>query len=172
MRKLLTVLMLFTLIACQSESRNNKGVSRSLELVTPSGEIIETTLAITPAEQEQGLSGVKPDDFSDKQGMLFYYLDDGEKNFWMPDTYFALDLIYLDKDLKILDIIRKLPYYVGRANPNLIPRARPVWSRHTLEMKATSPISQKLKVGDVLKWQGEDTLEDTDSRIRAMLKGN
>lgn len=172
MRKLLTLLMLFTLIACQSESRNKNGVTRSIELVTPSGEIIQTTLAITPAEQEQGLSGVKPDDFSDNQGMLFYYLEDGDKYFWMPDTYFALDLIYLDKDLKILDIIRKLPHYVGRANPDLIPRARPVWSRHTLEMKASSPVSQKLKIGDVLKWRTDDTLESIDTKIRGALNNN
>lgn len=122
--------------------------------MTPSGETIKTTLALTPAEQEQGLSGVKPDDFDEDEGMLFFYLVDDMKHFWMPDTYFDLDIIFLDKDLKVLDIIRKLPFYVGKANPELIPRARGVWARHALEMKATSEISKKLKAGDLLKWEG------------------
>lgn len=152
MIKLLTLCLLLTLGACQTESHNKVGTKRT-ELITPSGEMIKTIIAITPQEQEQGLSGVKSDDFGMDEGMLFYYEVDEEKNFWMPDTYFDLDIIFLDQNLKITDIIRKLPHYVGRANPELIPRARPVWARHALEMRSDSPISQKLKIGDHLKWK-------------------
>lgn len=166
MRKLLTLTVLFLLISCQSESRNKADPLRYVELVTPQGEIIETTLAITPEQQEQGLSGVKADDFSDNQGMLFYYLTDDEKNFWMPDTYFDLDLIYLDQNLKIIDIIRKLPHYIGSNNESLIPRARGVWCRHTLEMKASSPISKTLKIGDSLKWQGKISPDELNEKIK------
>lgn len=169
MRKLLTLALLFILLACQSESRKQDPLKYT-ELITPAGELIETGIAYTPQEQEQGLSGVKSQDFHDNQGLLFFYLHDDEKHFWMPDTYFDLDLIYLDKDLKIVDIIRKLPYYVGRANPDLIPRARGVWSRHTLEMKAGSKISQKLKIGDSLIWKGALTLNELDTKIRKQLK--
>jgi uncharacterized membrane protein (UPF0127 family) len=58
--------------------------------------VIKTKLAFTPSEQEQGLSGIRPENFNNDQGMLFFYLEDGEKLFWMPDTYFNLDLFYLD----------------------------------------------------------------------------
>ena len=171
MRKLLTLALLFVLcLSCQSESRKSDPL-RYTELVTPSGEIIETTLAVTALEQEIGLSGVKSDDFKENQGMLFYYLEEDEKNFWMPDTYFDLDIIFLDSNLKVLDIIRKLPHYVGRANSDLIPRARPVWSRHALEMKASSAISQKIKIGDVLKWQNKLTLEEADKAIKNKMQG-
>ncbi len=172
MGKLLTLLLLLTLSACQSESRNSKDAQNPLkkvELITPSGESIETTVVITPAEQEQGLSGVKPEDFQDNQGMLFFYLSEDERHFWMPDTYFDLDLFYLDKDLKIIDIVRKLPFYVGRANQDLIPRARGVWCRHTLEMKSTSAIAQKLKMGDGLKWKGAYSHEQTEVEARKLL---
>lgn len=172
MGKLLTLLLLLTLSACQSESRNSKDAQNPLkkvELITPSGESIETTVAITPAEQEQGLSGVKPEDFEANQGMLFFYLSEDERHFWMPDTYFELDLFYLDKDLKIIDIIRKLPFYVGRANPDQIPRARGVWCRHTLEMKSASAIAEKLKLGDVLKWKGAYSPEQTEVEAKKLL---
>lgn len=169
MRKFITLLLLLSMIACQSESRNPRDSQKPLknvELITPAGESIETILAVTPKEQEQGLSGVKPEDFRDNQGLLFFYTDDGEKHFWMPDTYFDLDLIYLDKDLRIVDIVRKLPFYVGRSNPQLIPRARGVWCRHTLEMKASSKISQMLKIGDKLTWKAEDSLSKTEELVR------
>lgn len=166
MRKLLTLTLLLVLFGCQSESRKSGGMLRAVELITPDSESIKTTLAIDPKDQEQGLSGVKSEDYEDNQGMLFFYADDDERHFWMPDTYFDLDLFYLDRDLKIIDIVRKLPFYIGRANPELIPRARGVWCRHTLEMKSTSPIAQKLKIGDLLKWKGEVSLEETEAQVK------
>jgi uncharacterized protein len=119
---------------------------------------------------EQGLSGVKAEDLSDDQGMLFFYLTDQEMHFWMPDTYFDLDLVYLDSNLKIIDIIRKLPHYIGRSNPDLIPRARGVWSRYVLEMKASSSISGKLKIGDLLTWDSSLTLNETAAKISTELE--
>ncbi len=169
MRKLLTVSLLFLLFACQSESQGQKS-SRKVQLTTPSGDVINLILAIDPDEQEQGLSGITPEDFADDQGMLFFYLEDNERHFWMPDTHFELDLFYLDKDLKITDIIRKLPFHRGRANPELIPRARGIWARHVLEMKSTSPIAHKLKIGDVLKWRGAKSLQETENLVRENAK--
>jgi uncharacterized membrane protein (UPF0127 family) len=168
MRKFLTLLLLLSLSACQSESQDPL---KSLELQTPAGELIQTSLVYMPKDMEQGLSGVKPENFSDNQGMLFFYLNDQEMHFWMPDTYFDLDLFFLDKDLKILDIIRKLPFYVGRANPDLIPKARGTWGRYVLEMKATSPVSAKLKIGDQLQWKSSLNLQETEERIKLSLKG-
>jgi uncharacterized membrane protein (UPF0127 family) len=124
-----------------------------MELTTAQGETIKTQLVFTEADQTQGLSGIQPGDFGDDEGMLFYYLADDTKYYWMPDTYFDLDLHYLDQNLKIIDIVRKLPHHVGRHNQNMIPRARGVWCRHVLEMKADSPLSLKLKVGDQLTLQ-------------------
>lgn len=167
MRKLLTALLLLTLLACQSESQDPL---QSVQLKTPSGELIKTSLVYTPHDMEQGLSGVQPQDFSDNQGMLFFYISEQEMHFWMPDTYFDLDLFFLDKDLKISDIIRKLPHHIGRANPELIPRARGVWAKYVLEMKSTSPIASKLQIGNKLKWISSMTLEETSSKVLAELQ--
>jgi uncharacterized membrane protein (UPF0127 family) len=166
MRKLLSLLVLFTLWACQSESQDPL---KQLILKTPQGEAIQTKLVYTAKDMQQGLSGVKPEDFDDDQGMLFFYLTEEEKHFWMPDTYMDLDIFYLDKELKILDVNRKVPHYVGWANPSLIPRARPVWARHVLEMKASSSLAAKLKIGDQLKWESKLSLEETENQIKKQL---
>jgi len=166
MIKVLTFALLFILFSCQDTKINGLHV---IELRTPAGQKIESRVAITPKEQEQGLSGIADSDFKDNEGMLFYYLNDDEKNFWMPDTYFDLDLFYMDKDLKILDIVRKLPHHVGRANPESIPRARPVWCRHTLEMKSSSPLAQTLKIGDQLTWTGKLSPAEAEAILRKSL---
>jgi uncharacterized membrane protein (UPF0127 family) len=166
MGKFLTLTLAFLLLACQSVSRNPL---KEVTLVSPHGDEIKTTVVWSAEDQIRGLSGTRPKDFSDDQGMLFFYLNEDEKHFWMPDTYFDLDIIYLDKDLKILDIVRKVPHYIGRVNEHLIPRVRPVWSRHALEMKATSAIAQKLKIGDQLKWESTLDLKQTEAKIRIEL---
>jgi hypothetical protein len=173
MKNFLILLSLFFIFACQSESQKSSDqFFKIVSLTTPYGDTIETKLAITPSEQEQGLSGVRPENFYDHQGLLFFYLEDDLRHFWMPDTYFDLDLIYVDKDFKITDIIRKLPFYKGRANPDLIPRARGIWARHVLEMKSGSKISEKLKIGDSFIWKGKLTLSETENKIRQGIKSN
>lgn len=170
MRKFLTLLSLTLLLSCQSESHPDGGKDPgSTTLVTPGGKSIQTRVVFREQDQIQGLSGVKSEDFDEDEGMLFWYVDEGMRYFWMPDTYFDLDLFYLDKDLKVIDIIRKLPHYVGRHNESLIPRAREVWSRHVLEMKATSPIGATINVGDTLKWKGEMSLSETEAKISEMM---
>jgi uncharacterized membrane protein (UPF0127 family) len=169
MRKLLPLLLVL-LFSCQSEPRS-KDPFQGLVLKTPTGQSVETRLVYTLADQMQGLSGVKPEDFRDDQGMLFWYLEEDEKNFWMPDTYFDLDIIYLDREFRITDIVRKLPHYIGRAHRDLIPRARPVWSRHAVEMKAGSPISSAFKIGDKLEWNGKMTLQEAEVFINKDMIG-
>ncbi len=166
MPKFLTLLLLFSLWSCQSESQSPL---KFVQLKSPTGDSIKTQIVYSPLDMEKGLSGMKPDQFTEDQGMLFFYLEESEKHFWMPDTYFDLDLFYLDKDLKVLDIIRKLPHYIGRANSELIPRARGVWSRYVLEMKASSPIAAKINVGDQLQWESTLTLNETAEKIKSEL---
>lgn len=147
MRKLLAFLPLLLLLSCNGE----KFTHAKSKIITAQGHEVETFLAITAEEQEQGLSGVKDSQFSHNQGMLFYYPSARELHFWMPDTYFNLDLIYLDQSFRVLDIIRNLAHHKGRNNENLIPRARGVWAQYVLEMKASSKISREIQIGDQLR---------------------
>jgi uncharacterized membrane protein (UPF0127 family) len=38
------------------------------------------------------------------QGMLFFFEDNAPRSFWMKNTYISLDIIYVDKDKKIVSI--------------------------------------------------------------------
>jgi uncharacterized membrane protein (UPF0127 family) len=173
MRKLLACLMMLILYSCQdkSPSLNREDMWKIGSLLTPRGDKILVILSITPQEQSQGLSGISDQQFQPDQGMLFFNLADDERSFWMPDTYFNLDLFFLDENLKVTDIVRELPHYKGRLNPQLIPRAPKIWSRHVLEMKSSSSISKNIQISDQLKWQGELNLSELNIMAAKNLEG-
>ena len=148
---ILPLFLLLTLLsACQDQVE--KDPKNWAWLDAPQDKIL-IKLAIDMDTQVKGLSGTRDADWPEDQGMLFVYDEDGGRGFWMPDTYFDLDLFFLDKDFKILDVERKVPHFIGRFPEDRIPRVRVVWSRHVLEMKAKSEVAKRLKVGDQLQFR-------------------
>jgi len=59
-------------------------------------------IADTEKEVKRGLMGRK--DLPEDHGMLFIFPIEAQYSFWMKDTLIPLDLIYLDKDYKVVDI--------------------------------------------------------------------
>ncbi len=149
----------------QSETKDPLKV---VKLASPSGEMIEASIAYTSQDQQKGLQNVKEEDFGDNEGKLFFYLKTSPRTFWMPNTYFNLDIFYLDENLKIIDIVWNLEHYTGDVNSE-IPRAPTIASRHVLEMKNGSPISSKLRIGDHLGWNSPLSLLQTELKIRQQL---
>lgn len=135
----------------------------TVRLQTPDGKALTTILAITPSDQERGLSGTKPEERPIDYAMLFASLEDTYRTFWMPDTYFDLDIFFIDKDLKIVAIERKIAHHEGRENESSIARTRSYLCRHVLEMNSNSALSLSLNVGDKLSWMESISLEQTVS---------
>lgn len=149
------VLFFLLTLATSCQSKVDKDPKEWAWLVTPQDKIL-VKLAITDAQQIQGLSGLRDDAWPDDDGLLFVNDEERLHEFWMPDTYFDLDLIYLNKDFEIISIQRALPHFIGRFPENRIPRARKMWARHILELKSKSEVSKRLKVGDRLKFQSPE----------------
>ena len=70
-------------------------------------------IANTPEARERGLSGRK--DLGEKQGMLFVFREAGYHGLWMKDMKFAIDVIWISEDFKVVDITRNL-------SPDTYPR--------------------------------------------------
>ena len=121
------------------------------EIKLPSGKTLTTYLAISDEEQQQGLSGLKLADFPQDATMLFIFPETGPRRFWMKDTYFNLDILFLDSDYKILARDNDMPAYPGDKEPQFIPRTRTVEATYVLEIRADSPWSKELKVGEKVK---------------------
>lgn len=137
-------------------------------LSSPNNQKINLRLAITRKEHAQGLSGIKPSDFPNDAGMLFVNDSMGMRQFWMPDTYFNLDITYLDSDLKVTAIDRDVPAHPGMTEPPMIFRAKPQKAQFILETKANSDFSKNLKIGDQLKWISPTSLSEIVLKTRQM----
>ncbi|MBC7712391.1 MAG: DUF192 domain-containing protein [Rhizobacter sp.] len=118
----------------------------------PKGLKIALRLAITQDEHAKGLSGLKQKQFTNKEGMLFVNDGMGTRRFWMPDTYFNLDIIFLDQDLAVVDLEKNVPSHPGMIEPPVIYRTKSYQAQFVLETNAKSPFSKDLKPGDKLKW--------------------
>lgn len=98
--------------------------------------------AITAKERESGLQEVG---FIPTSHGVIFFLDCKEKpKFWMKDTLIPLDLIFLDKDMKVTDI-----------KPELKPNSEQVITSHlpacyAVEINAKEAAFIRLDVGDSL----------------------
>jgi hypothetical protein len=108
---------------------------KKVYLKTPSGNRFKTYLAITQEESVQGLSKVRQHEFANDEAMLFIGKSEQPRSFWMPDTYFNLDIFFLSKDLKVLNVERNVPHHPGESTPPEIYTTGTYKSTHVLELK-------------------------------------
>jgi len=102
--KILTIILLISLILIASCSNTNRVIITNSQQKDIE---IQVNLAITPQQKQQGLMNVS--NLSENQGMLFLFDNEDYYNFWMKDTLIPLDIIFINKDLRIVDIIQAVP---------------------------------------------------------------
>jgi uncharacterized membrane protein (UPF0127 family) len=97
MRFLLCLLMLVACTACASGEP-------SVEL---GGKTFRVEIADTPEKQALGL--MFRDSMPDDEGMIFIFPNETPRSFWMRNTRIPLDIMYFDKDLKMVSISADTP---------------------------------------------------------------
>ena len=159
-RFLLCFLIIFIGSSCnESKSQSPFRSYKKIDIILDSGESIKTYIAHRDQEQRLGLSTVQPNEFNDDDAMLFTGEHFQARQFWMPETYFDLDLFFLGPDLKVLDIHRKLKHYTKREPRHKVPLSKVAYCQHVLELKASSPLSALIKKGMVLKLKSKESLQ-------------
>lgn len=71
------------------------------------GHTITLEIADSADERRRGLSGrasLDPD-----TGMLFVFRRPGYYSFWMPDMYFPIDIVWMDRYFFVVDIEKNVP---------------------------------------------------------------
>jgi uncharacterized membrane protein (UPF0127 family) len=144
----------------------NSWADGSYQISNPTAQKVTLRLALTRQENAHGLSGLKSSEFTNDEGMLFVNAEMDKRQFWMPDTYFNLDIIFLDKDLKIIGLEKDVPAHPGMAEPPAIYRTKAYVAQFILETKTGAPFSKKLKVGDKLKWISPTSLSEIVLKTR------
>jgi uncharacterized membrane protein (UPF0127 family) len=101
----LFVLLAVLLIGARSVGNLNCGGHlRHDKTVMVNGHTIYVQTAVSEAEHNKGLSGLPC--ISKNEGMLFVFDQSDYYRFWMKDTNFALDFVWLDGDKHIVTQVR------------------------------------------------------------------
>jgi len=153
---LLLVLTLLIGSSCREEGEKSVGTEpvtfkkegelRVVDAETDSTLIsLDVEIASTDYEVQTGLMYRK--DMADRQGMLFVFEDEAPHSFYMKNTLIALDILFIDKDLKIINIHRN----AQPLNEAGIPSGGPV--QYVLEVNAGMSDRWGLEEGDRIQYE-------------------
>ncbi len=98
-------------------------------------------LAIDPKQKKEGLSFLTVDEVPIDHGMLFLYVYEEKLLFWMKDTFFDLDIAYIQSDGTVVDI-----YSMTKMSSKTFVSSRKV--RYVLELRRGEFKRVGLKIGD------------------------
>ena len=119
-------------------------------------------------EHSKGMSGLKRSNLPNNFGLLFIYLETAHRQFWMPNTFFNLDIIFLDKFFKIIHTELNVLAHPGTKNTPPIARTKKINAKYVLEIPTDLKLSKYLKVGKKLNWTGSNSLSEIESKIRSL----
>lgn len=113
--------------------------------VVIAGQTLRAELALTPESQAQGLSD--RNSLAEDAGMLFVFDRPGKYPFWMKDMNFAIDIIWIGEDLRIV-------YIKKDARPESYPEAFGPGKDAKYVLEVVSGFSEKnnLKEGDKVEF--------------------
>lgn len=98
-------------------------------------------IANTPATEEHGL--MERDSMPADHGMIFVFPDEQERSFWMKNTRFPLDILFLDAAGKVVSIHQMRAYDL-----NTTPSDYP--AKYAIELNAGAAEKASVNVGDKL----------------------
>lgn len=111
---------------------------------------INATAAITPSDRKKGLS--KRDLLPLTEGMLFVFEKSGLWGFWMKDMKFAIDIIFIDENKKIVDFAKNVPPEPDTKDGELTVYKPKVEAMYVLEINAGLSDFNNLKIGDAVNF--------------------
>ena len=122
------------------------------------GLVVQAELARTPAERAQGLGGRAS--LEQDAAMLFVFPNEQPQTFWMKDTRFPLDFVWISADLRVLGAQENVPPPApGTPDTDLplYPSSEPVL--YVLEVNAGDVARAGVRAGDAVTFTPDVSLE-------------
>lgn len=115
--------------------------------VVLAGQVFQVEIADTPQARERGL--MYRDRLAADAGMLFIFERQEPQAFWMKNTRIPLDILYFDRDLKLVGwSLDTPPCTLGNQCPNY-PSQAP--AQYVLELNAGTTRKLGVQFGDTLE---------------------
>ena len=133
------VATLFVTGACQGQPR--------VAIVTKEGRerSFQVEIADTPAKREMGLQYRK--DLAADRGMIFLFPNESQQTFWMKNTPISLDMIFINRDRKIVGIVEQATPFT------LDSRSVDGVSQYVLEINGGLAQKYGFKKGDSVRFE-------------------
>lgn len=122
-------------------------LEKYIRIFLPDGETVAAEVAESEKQRMQGL--MYRDGINEDQGMLFIFEEEGYHSFWMKNMKFAIDILWLDRQKRIVHTEKEVPPCKKEPCPSYSP-ALP--AMYVLELKAGSVDKRKLKLYDRLEF--------------------
>jgi uncharacterized membrane protein (UPF0127 family) len=117
---------------------------RSAVAVFPSGAELALEIAADPASRARGYMGKEK--VGPREGMLFLFEQAARHAFWMKNCRVALDIVWLDSTLRVVDIARDRPPCPEEGDcPEVVPLEA---ASYVLEVAAGTTRREGLNRGD------------------------
>ena len=108
--------------------------------------LIKIKVEIADDNQERAKGLMFRERLDENNGMLFIFDDNDYQTFWMKNTLIPLNIIFIDKDLKIIDIKPAVPCF---KDPCILYKSStPV--KYVLEVDGNFTIRNSIKIGDII----------------------
>ncbi|MSP40634.1 MAG: DUF192 domain-containing protein [Deltaproteobacteria bacterium] len=130
--------MLGSVSACQAEPK--------VSISTKTGVVaFQVEIADTPSKREMGLQYRK--DLAADRGMIFLFPGESPQSFWMKNTPLPLDMIFIDRERKIVGIVEQTQPF------SLEPRGVNAPSQFVLEINGGLAKRHGIKTGDRVRFE-------------------
>jgi uncharacterized membrane protein (UPF0127 family) len=137
---LLIVMMLSSVAACQAEPKVTVSTQEKHQVV------FQVEVADTPAKRELGLQYRR--ELGDDRGMIFLFAGESPQTFWMKNTPIPLDMIFINRERKIVGIAAEtVPF-------SLDPRSVGIPSQYVLEINGGLTKRLGIRAGDAVRFDG------------------
>lgn len=140
MKKIFVIFLLIFLIGCAKNFNGN-----FKEIVIDNGkELIEINVEIADDNGEKMRGLMFRENLNENGGMFFVFENESYQTFWMKNTFIPLDIIFIDKNFKIVDIKSAVPCEEGPCT--LHKSSKP--AKYVLEVNSNFTIKNNVKAGD------------------------
>ena len=140
MKKTLALFLLIFLIGCTkviNENYSKISIYNGKNLIDLNVEIADDNQEITKGLMFRG-------SLDETSGMFFIFENENYQIFWMKNTLIPLDLVYIDKNLKVVDIKYAVPC---KEDPCTVYKsAKP--AKYVLEVNGNFTAKKNIKPGD------------------------
>jgi uncharacterized membrane protein (UPF0127 family) len=134
-----------------------------IKVFMPDGTAITAELAVTPEARAKGL--MYRDRINPDQGMLFLFEREGKHSFWMKNMRFAIDILWLDRDKRIIHIEQDIPPCASEDCPSYAPSLP---AMYVLELAAGSVDRLGIKLFQRLDFVREPAVSCLDPGIETL----